>query len=158
MFGSSNKGANAYAKVGLETGVVTSSPHKLIVMLFDGALVALRAGVAHMRAGETAKKGMAISKAMAIIENGLRASLDKNAGGQIADSLDALYEYMGRRLLEANLTNKPELLEEVIALLAELKSAWDAIGTTVKPAAAAAPRPVAYDSLAPRSASFSIAG
>ncbi|MDB5952313.1 MAG: uncharacterized protein JWR65_4168, partial [Massilia sp.] len=65
----------------------------------------------------------------------------------------------GRRLLEANLTNKPELLEEVIALLAELKSAWDAIGTTVKPVAVAAvPRPVAYDSLAPRAASFSIAG
>lgn len=158
MFGMSHKGANSYAKVGLETGVVASSPHQLIVMLFEGALIAVRGGLANMKAGETAKKGMAISKAMAIIENGLRASLDKNAGGQIADSLDALYEYMGRRLLEANLTNKPELLEEVIALLAELKSAWDAIGTTVKPAAAAAPRPVAYDSLAPRSASFSIAG
>lgn len=159
MFGSSHKGASSYAKVGLETGVVASSPHQLIVMLFDGALVALRGGVAHMKAGETAKKGMAISKAMAIIENGLRASLDKNAGGQIADSLDALYEYMGRRLLEANLTNKPELLEEVIALLADLKSAWDAIGINVKPVAAVAtPRPVAYDSLAPRSASFSIAG
>ncbi len=159
MFGSSNKGANAYAKVGLETGVVASSPHKLIVMLFDGALVALRAAAAHMRAGEIASKGMAISKAIMIIENGLRASLDKDAGGQIAASLDALYDYMGRRLLEANIKNQPELLEEVIVLLADLKGAWDAIGTTVNPVAAAnAPRPAAYDSLAPRMASFSIAG
>jgi flagellar protein FliS len=159
MFGTANKGANAYAKVGLETGVVASNPHKLIVMLFDGALVAVRAATTHMKAGQVAKKGMAISKAISIVENGLRASLDKNAGGQIAESLDALYDYIGRRLLEANLTNKPEILEECVALLADLKGAWDAIGPTVKPvAAAAAPQPVAYDSLAPRSASFSIAG
>lgn len=159
MFGSSQKGASAYAKVGLETGVLASSPHKLIVMLFDGALVSARAGLAHMQAGEIAKKGMAISKAIMIVENGLRASLDKKAGGQIADSLDALYGYMGRRLLEANMTNKPEILEEVIALLADLKSAWDAIGDSVKPVAAAAPqRPIAYDSLTPRTASFVSAG
>lgn len=157
MFGMSHKGANTYAKVGLETGVVASSPHQLIVMLFDGALVAVRTGLVSMKAGEIAKKGMAISKAIMIVENGLRASLDKNAGGQIADSLDALYDYIGRRLLEANVTNKPEILEEVIALLADLKGAWDAIGTSAAPAAAA-PRPVAYDSLAPRTASFSIAG
>lgn len=159
MFGMSHKGASSYAKVGLETGVVASSPHQLIVMLFEGALVAVRAGLVSMKAGEIAKKGMAISKAIMIVENGLRASLDKNAGGQIADSLDALYDYIGRRLLEANVTNKPEILEEVIALLADLKGAWDAIGTSANPAAVAAPpRPVAYDSLAPRTASFSIAG
>ncbi|HEU4372952.1 MAG TPA: flagellar export chaperone FliS [Telluria sp.] len=158
MFGSSLKGASSYAKVGLETGVVASSPHQLIVMLFDGALVSLRAGLTHMKAGEIAKKGMAISKAILIIENGLRASLDKNAGGQIADSLDKLYDYMGRRLLMANVSNQPEILEEVIALLADLKGAWDAIGVSAAPAAAAPPRPVAYDSLAPRTASFSIAG
>lgn len=159
MFGMSHKGANTYAKVGLETGVVASSPHQLIVMLFEGALVAVRTGLVSMKAGEIAKKGMAISKAIMIVENGLRASLDKNAGGQIADSLDALYDYIGRRLLEANVTNKPEILEEVIALLADLKGAWDAIGTSANPGAVgAAPRPAAYDSLAPRTASFSIAG
>src|SRR4051812_22271658 len=112
MFGSSPKGANAYAKVGLETGVVASSPHKLVVMLFDGALVAVRDGLAHMKSGQIANKGMAISKAIMIVESGLRASLDKEAGGQIAHSLDALYDYIGRRLLTANLTNQPEVLEE----------------------------------------------
>ena len=155
MFGSSHKGANAYAKVGLETGVVASSPHKLIVMLFDGALVAVRAATVHMKAREIEKKGNAISKAIMIVDNGLRASLDKEAGGQIATSLDALYDYIGRRLLTANLTNQPEILDEVITLLTDLKGSWEAIGDTAKPAAAAAPaRPMAYDSLTPRTASF----
>ncbi|MES2760395.1 MAG: flagellar export chaperone FliS [Pseudomonadota bacterium] len=158
MFGSSHKGANAYAKVGLETGVVASSPHKLIVMLFDGALVSLRAAAVHMKAGEIEKKGNAISKVIMIVENGLRASLDKEAGGQIALSLDALYDYMGRRLMIANLTNDTAILDEVHGLLADLKGAWDAIGDSVKPAAATPPRPMAYDSLAPRTASFVSAG
>ena len=160
MFGSSHKGANAYAKVGLETGVVASSPHQLIVMLFDGALSAVRAAAVHMQAGQIEKKGNAISKAIMIVENGLRASLDKKAGGQIADSLDALYDYMGRRLLEANITNQPKILDEVIALLAELKGAWEAIGDKVNPVPASAPaaRAMAYDSLAPRAASFVRAG
>jgi flagellar protein FliS len=159
MFGSSHKGASAYAKVGLETGVVASSPHKLIVMLFDGALVAIRTAAVHMKAREIEKKGNAISKAIMIVENGLRASLDKNAGGQIAASLDNLYEYIGRRLLAANLTNDPAILDEVHALLADLKGAWEAIGDSAQPAAAAPPpRQMAYDSLAPRAASFVSAG
>jgi len=161
MFGSTPKGANAYAKVGLETGVVASSPHKLIVMLFEGALVAVRAGLVHMKAREIEKKGMAISKAIMIIENGLRASLDKKAGGQIAVQLDSLYEYMGRRLMLANVGNKPEILEEVIALLVDLKGAWDAIGDSADAPAAVnnpAPRPMGYDSLSPRMASFVSAG
>lgn len=155
MFGSSQRGAGAYATVGLETGVSSSSPHKLVMMLFDGALIAVRAAASHMQAGQLAQKGMAISKAIMIIESGLRASLDKNAGGQIAANLDSLYEYMGRRLMIANLSNEPEILDEVVALLAELKSAWEAIAPTPASAAPAAPlRPVAYDSLSPRTSSF----
>lgn len=161
MFGS-NTGANSYAKVGLETGVAAASPHKLIVMLFEGALVAIRNASMHMKAGEIAKKGAAISKAIAIVENGLRASLDPVGGGAIAASLDQLYDYIGRRLLTANVTNDTAILDEVHALLLDLKGAWDAIGT--QPAAApfaappAAPRAMAYDSLAPRAASFVSAG
>lgn len=163
MFGTPNRGANAYAKVGLETGVVASSPHKLIVMLFDGALVAIRSGIVHMKAGETEKKGLAISKAINIVANGLRASLDKKAGETIAANLDALYEYIGKRLLEANLQNKPEILEEVAALLGDLKSAWEAIGDAPAPAQAEAAQPApqrmaAFDNLAPRRASLVSAG
>ena len=168
MFGAPNKGANAYAKVGLETGVVASSPHKLIVMLFEGALVASRSALVHMRAGETEKKGLAISKAINIVANGLRASLDKKAGDAIAANLDALYEYVNKRLLEANLKNDPAALDEVIGLLADLKGAWDAIGddaaapapvqAAVAPAATAPQRMMAFDNLAPRRASLVSAG
>jgi len=135
MFGSTPRGVNAYAKVGLETNISLASPHKLIVMLYDGALVAILKALANMKAGNIAEKGKAISHAIAIIDNGLRASLDRDAGGQIAQSLDSLYDYMSRQLLLGNLENKPEKLEEVQRLLADLRGAWNTIGET--PAVAA---------------------
>lgn len=139
MFGTMQRGVNAYAKVGLETGVVSASPHKLVVMLFDGALVAVLSAIMHMKAGNIEEKGAAISKAILIIGSGLRASLDKKAGGEIADSLDALYDYMGKQLVLANLHNQPEKLVEVQSLLSDLREAWNAIGTA--PAARPAPLP-----------------
>jgi flagellar protein FliS len=159
MFGSMQKGVNAYAKVGIETGVAAASPHKLIVMLFEGAMVAVSIGLQHMKDGNIPAKGKAISKAILIIDNGLRASLDKKAGGAIAESLDSLYEYMSNRLLLANLKNQPEMLEEVHRLLSELKGAWDAIGTDAqpKPETAAAKPASPYDALQPRSTTFASA-
>jgi flagellar secretion chaperone FliS len=139
MFGSSQRGVNAYAKVGIETGVAAASPHKLIVMLYEGALVAISMALQHMKNGNIPAKGQSISKAMLIIDSGLRAALDKKAGGEIAESLDSLYEYMGNRLLQANLKNQPEILEEVHRLLSELKGAWDAIGDTAQPKTTATP-------------------
>jgi flagellar protein FliS len=136
MFGSMQRGVNAYAKVGLETSVISASPHKLIVMLYDGALAAIKSAASHMAAGNIAEKGAAISKALDIINNGLRASLDKKAGGEIASNLDSLYVYMTERLLTANLQNKLSLLDEVQTLLADLRDAWTQIGE--KPAAPAA--------------------
>lgn len=130
MFGSRQTGVHAYAKVGMETGVVAASPHKLIVMLFDGALVALNAALSGMRSGNIAEKGKSISKAIMIIDSGLRAALDKKAGGEIAEGLDALYEYMSGRLLTANINNDPTILEEVQRLLIELRDAWNAIADT----------------------------
>lgn len=130
MFGTRQSGVSAYAKVGIETGVAAASPHKLIVMLFDGALTALNTGLMSMRAGQVAAKGKAISHAITIIDSGLRASLDKNAGGEIAESLDSLYEYMSARLMQANLKNQPELVEEVQRLLIDLRDTWNAIADT----------------------------
>jgi flagellar protein FliS len=125
------RGVNAYANVGLETGVAAASPHKLIVMLYDGALVALLSAKTNIAAGDIAAKGAAISKAITIIDNGLRASLDKTAGGEIAANLDALYDYMSRRLLHANLKNDVAILDEVHGLLSDLRGAWVAIGEKV---------------------------
>lgn len=147
MFGSMKSGANAYAKVSVETGVLAANPHKLIVMLFEGALVAVTTAAKQMAAGDIAAKGKAISKAIAIIEDGLRASLDRKAGGEIAANLDALYQYMTGRLVIANRDNDPAILEEVQRLLGELKGAWDAIGAPANTAATAAPAAgaAAYD-------------
>jgi flagellar protein FliS len=130
MFGSRHTGVHAYANVGMETGVVAASPHKLIVMLFDGALVALGTALNGMRSGNIAEKGKSISKAIMIIDSGLRAALDKKAGGEIAEGLDSLYEYMSGRLVTANITNDPAILEEVQRLLIELRDAWNAIADT----------------------------
>lgn len=127
MFGSAQNGAKAYAKVGMETGVIAANPHKLIVMLFEGAQIALMTALQQMKAGNIAAKGQAISKAIMIIDNGLRASLDKSVGGDIAIKLDALYEYMSNQLLNANLNNEPALVEEVQGLLEEIMGAWVAI-------------------------------
>lgn len=145
MFGKSSRGANAYANVSMETGVTSASPHKLIVMLFDGALVAVATAEQQMKTGNIQAKGKSISKAISIIDNGLRASLDKKVGGQIAESLDALYAYMSNRLLVANLKNQPDILQEVHTLLTDLKSAWDAIGQQAEVVPGAAPPKAAPD-------------
>jgi flagellar secretion chaperone FliS len=131
MFGSKSQGANAYANIGIETGVLAASPHKLITMLFDGALVAIAMGQKYMKAGDIKNKGVSITKAILIIESGLRTSLNKNVGGELALNLDALYEYMGRRLFTANVENSQEALDEVHSLLNDLRESWEAIGPEV---------------------------
>ena len=124
---SSLKPTEAYAKVGIETGVLSANPHKLILMLFDGALMAVGSAERQMREHQIAEKGMSISKAIDIISNGLEASLDMNAGGELAERLAALYDYMCARLLHANIHNDPGALNEVAGLLNEIRSAWQEI-------------------------------
>jgi len=131
MFGTTQSGANTYAKIGVETGVLAANPHKLITMLFDGALVAIALSQKYMKEGDIKNKGESITKAILIIESGLRASLNKNVGGEIALNLDALYDYMSRRLFSANVENSQEFLSEVHALLSDLRGAWEAIGPEV---------------------------
>ena len=122
-----NAALNAYGKQNLATQVEVASPHRLIVMLFEGAITACFLAKAHMQNGLVAEKGKAISKAIAIVEEGLRLSLDKEEGGELASNLDALYAYMGRQLLQANLRNDADRLDEVIGLLSGLKEAWQQI-------------------------------
>lgn len=124
MFGSGKNGAHAYASVSMETGVAMASPHRLVVMLFDGALLSIAIAQKEMKAGNVAAKSKAISKAIAIVDEGLRASLNREAGGEIAHSLNALYEYIRNRLLQGNLKNDPDLIAEAQQLLGELRGAW----------------------------------
>ncbi|MCM5703657.1 flagellar export chaperone FliS [Larsenimonas salina] len=133
----SRKRANAYANIGLETGVMSASPHQLIVMLFDGAQAALKKAQWAVEQNDVQTKCAALSKAIRIIEEGLRASLDKDQGGEIADNLDNLYEYMSRTLTRANARNDLEAIRHVDALLADISSAWKDIATEPQSAVSA---------------------
>lgn len=128
MYAAMNNAISAYQRVGVETGVESADPHRLILMLFEGAQEALAKARMHMQHNEIAEKGQMISKAIMIIDHGLKASLDMNAGGDLAVKLQALYDYMTHRLLVANIQNSPEIVNEVNKLLSELYGAWKEIG------------------------------
>lgn len=127
-------GTQAYAQVSVESGVMSASPHQLIVMLFDGALSALLRARILMNQGNIAGKGQAISKAINIIDNGLKNGLNHEQGGEIADNLAALYDYMKRRLMQANLHNDIAAIDEVTGLLENIADAWRQIGPNYQPA------------------------
>jgi flagellar protein FliS len=118
---------NAYAQVSLQTGVAAADPHRLVLMLFEGARAAVANARGQMQRGDAPAKGNSISRAISIIDEGLKASLDLKAGGDMAAQLHALYEYMVKRLFVANLENRIEALDEVTKLLTELHEAWSAI-------------------------------
>jgi flagellar protein FliS len=122
--------AATYARVGIETGVPSADPHRLILMLYDGALVAIARARDAMINRRIAAKGESLSKAIQIVEEGLRASLDRKAGGEIAEQLNSLYEYISRRLLLAGMRNEPAGLDEATRLLGELRAAWQGIEPT----------------------------
>jgi flagellar protein FliS len=121
-------GALAYKNVGVENGVSSADPHRLTLMLFEGALVSTNSARIHLENGDVPLKGGAISKAIEIITNGLKVSLDFEVGGELAQRLAALYDYMCTRLLHANVRNDLAALAEVATLLRELKEAWEQIG------------------------------
>ncbi|MFM0034095.1 flagellar export chaperone FliS [Paraburkholderia strydomiana] len=131
MFSQGHAGANAYARVGVETGVMGASPHRLIVLLYQGARQAIAQARMHLQQGNVAGHGRAISKAIRIIEGGLQQSLNLEAGGEIAERLNALYSYMARRLLEANIKQSETMLVEIDGLLATLEEAWIGIAPEI---------------------------
>ncbi len=115
-----------YQSVDTHAQVLSASPHQLIQMLMEGGLTRIAQARGAMMRGQTGVKGELISKSVAII-GGLREALNFDQGGEIATNLDSLYEYMTGRLLQANRSNDPAMLEEVALLLREIKSSWDAI-------------------------------
>ena len=131
MFSPGHSGANAYARVGVETGVMGASPHRLIVMLYQGARQAIAQARMHVQQGNVPARGEAIGKAIQIVESGLQLSLNLEVGGEIAERLDALYSYMSRRLLEANIKQSEAMLVEVDGLLATLEEAWIGIAPEI---------------------------
>jgi len=116
--------AQEYTRVGVASSVESADPHRLIQMLMAGALEKIAIAKGHMERGEVSRKGGHISWAISILD-GLRASLDTEQGGEIAQNLDDLYDYMGRRLARANVENNPVFLDEVSSLIRSVKYAWD---------------------------------
>jgi len=137
----------AYQSADVDTRVLAASPHQLIVMLFDGALVALAQAKENMLRKNIPGKGVAISKAISIIDDGLKVSLDEKAGGKIAQDLKVLYEYMTLRLMSANLKSDPAILDEVTGLLQEISSAWREIGKSGVQTSNAVPSGVAPEAV-----------
>ena len=123
-------GAKAYSQVGLETGINSASPHGLIVMLYDGAIEAIRKSKIYLEMGDIEMKAKSVDKALRIITDGLTTSLDVNAGGALAQQLLALYDYIGKELILANVQNNPERMDACIGLLEDLRGAWLEIGQT----------------------------
>ena len=139
---------DTYRDVSVGSVVESATAHQLVCMLFDGARAAVAAAKGHLARREIAAKCAAISKALAIIDGGLKVSLDLKVGGPIAQNLYDLYDYMSHRLLAANLNNDSAALDEVAELLRQLGGAWETIAAKPAGARAAAIAPP----VAPRAA------
>ncbi len=126
MFAAYRNAAATYNQVKVESGIAGARPIDLVVMVYEGAIATLGKAAAQLRAGDIAAKNVSITRAIRIIDEGLRAPLDMRAG-EVAANLAGLYDYMTRRLLQGSARNDPEMIDEVRSLLQDLKSAWDEI-------------------------------
>jgi len=121
----------AYRQVGVETAVAGASPHHLVQMLFDGLIESIAQATGAIRQGHVDAKGRAIGRAVRIVDEGLKASLDMDGGGRLAADLTELYAYVTLRLTQANLRNDTRLLDECLALIQPLREAWGSIAQQV---------------------------
>jgi flagellar protein FliS len=120
------KGLKAYQQINTQTSITDADPHRLIQLLYNGALERINMAKARMQAKDFEGKGKLISKAIEII-GGLRSFLDFEKGGELSARLESLYDYMERTLFEANLKNDIAKLDEVAKLLRAVKEGWDGI-------------------------------
>ncbi|ANN66836.1 flagellar export chaperone FliS [Bordetella bronchialis] len=114
----------SYADVGLETQVMSASAERLITLLYTAARAAIGQARIHIEQGNVAPRAAALSKAIRLIDEGLKQALDLETGGEVAANLNRLYDYVLRTLVEANLKADAALLESADALLAQLQEAW----------------------------------
>ncbi|GAB5499144.1 MAG: flagellar export chaperone FliS [Pseudohongiellaceae bacterium] len=117
---------NEYQQIGVQSKVNSSNPHSLVAMLLDGLLEKLARAQGALERGDLNNKGVALSSGIRIID-GLRASLDYQRGGDIATNLGSMYDYMERRLVEANARSDSKIVAEVVSLVNEIKDGWDSI-------------------------------
>lgn len=130
------RSAKAYADVGLETQVLSANPQQLITLLFQGALAAIMKARLYMQNQDVAGRGMAISKAIDIVDSGLKASVDTEVGGELANNMIATYELVIRNLLLANLNADEDALTLAQTILTNLSDAWREAVTSIDSAPA----------------------
>ncbi|WP_042428257.1 flagellar export chaperone FliS [Comamonas granuli] len=130
----SSRAATAYRQVGVQSCVDGATPHMLIKMLFDGLMQSLHAARGAMQRGEIEEKGRHLSKAVRILDEGLKGALNPAQGGELADNLRLLYAYSIRQLTLANLRNDASLVEEVVQLIAPVAQSWEEIGAAASTA------------------------
>lgn len=115
-----------YQQVNVQAQLADATPHRLIQMLYEGALARMAQAMGAMERGQLSEKGVLIGKAIGIV-TGLSQALNRDVGGDYALQLEGLYSYMNRQLMQANLQNDPQLIREVAELMRVIKNGWDAI-------------------------------
>lgn len=127
----SMRSANAYKNIGIETAVGGASPHQLVSLLFESLQQALVSAKAAILSGDIPVKGRSIGRAVRILEEGLKAGLDTERGGELAANLRRLYDYCILKTTEANLRNDAAMVDEVIKLIHPVSDGWKQIGGQV---------------------------
>lgn len=125
-----NAAMKQYQAVGVHGGVMDASPHRLVQMLMEGVLDKIAQAKGNIIRDEVAEKGINITKAINILAS-LRSCLNLELGGEIAQNLDHLYDYMIRQLMIANSKKDESLLDEVSSLMVDIKASWDVISDEV---------------------------
>jgi len=121
---------SSYQNVGAY-GVLEANRHEVIDLMLTTVLSRVAAAKGSIERGEIGAKNEQIGKALGVVE-GLQMSLDLERGGQIAENLTRLYDYIGHALVRANLDNDTSALDEVSGLIREIRSGWDAIPTELR--------------------------
>lgn len=162
------KATSAYRNVGLETSGATHDQHQLVSMMFESVMESLAVARGAIEFGDTTQKIKQIDRAVRIIQEGLRTSLDLDNGGELAQNLAALYDYAVVRLAQANASNDAAKLQEVAQLIKPVAEAWAQIRSqqtapaaandTVRDAAPSKPSPAANKYMAAPRAYAMMAG
>lgn len=127
----SMRSANTYKSVGLETSVTGANPHQLVSLLFDALQQSLLSAKGAILNGDIPAKGRSISRAVRILEEGLKAGLDAERGGNLAVNLRSLYDFCIFRMSEANLRNDAAIVDEVIRVIHPIVDGWSQIRSQV---------------------------
>jgi flagellar secretion chaperone FliS len=126
-----NQALKRYQKVGAHAAIAAADPYRLVQLMLDNVLQRIAAARGHLDRNEVARKGEQASKAIALI-GALNASLNLEAGGEIAANLRRLYDYCAVRLVQANARNDAAAFEEVTSIVRTIKDGWDGIGEQVR--------------------------